>query len=79
MFSALDIGERSASRPGRFNPKKGDPSTHCIGGWLDPRAGLKAVETGKSLAPVWDRTLSPCSPSLLPSHYTVCAIGKKYQ
>jgi hypothetical protein len=32
---ALVAGERSASRPGRFTP-----GTHCIGGWVDPRAGL---------------------------------------
>jgi hypothetical protein len=38
LTSALDKGMLSASRPGRFTP-----GTHCVGGWLDPRAGLDAV------------------------------------
>jgi hypothetical protein len=42
--SALVGGECSASRPGRLNP-----STHWIGDWLDPRAGLDGVEKKKFL------------------------------
>jgi hypothetical protein len=42
--SALDGGERSASRPSRFTPGERDRSTHCIRGWVSPRAGLDAVE-----------------------------------
>jgi hypothetical protein len=39
--SALDGGERSASRPGRaFTLGERTPGTHCTGGWLGPRAGL---------------------------------------
>jgi hypothetical protein len=41
---ALDRGEWSASRPGRFTLV-----THWMGGWLGPRAGLDAVEDRKIL------------------------------
>jgi hypothetical protein len=43
LTSALDGGEWLASRPGRFNSTEGSPSTHCIGGWVGPRAGLDSV------------------------------------
>jgi hypothetical protein len=39
LTSALVGGEWLASRPGRFTP-----GTHCIGGWVDPRAGLDDME-----------------------------------
>jgi hypothetical protein len=41
---ALGGGEWSASRPGRFTSVERAPGTHCIGGWVDPRAGLDDVE-----------------------------------
>jgi hypothetical protein len=37
---ALDGGEWSALRPVRFAPSERSPSTHWIGGWVGPRAGL---------------------------------------
>jgi len=41
---ALDGGEWSASRPGRFNPPgKNTSETKWIGDWVDTRAGLDAV------------------------------------
>jgi hypothetical protein len=43
LSSALDGGEWSASRPGRFTPRERALGTHWIGGWLDPRAVLDAV------------------------------------
>jgi hypothetical protein len=43
LTSALDGGEWSASRPGRFTPRKRAPCTHWIGGWEGPRAVLDAV------------------------------------
>jgi hypothetical protein len=44
LTSALEGGEWSASRPGRgLPPGKEPPGTHCIGGWVGPRAGLDAV------------------------------------
>jgi hypothetical protein len=29
--------------PGRFNPRERTPGSHCIGGWVGPRAGLDTV------------------------------------
>jgi hypothetical protein len=43
LTSALDRGEWSASRHGRFNPGERTPGTHWIGDWVGPRAGLDAV------------------------------------
>ena len=43
--SALDRGGWSTPRPGRFIPQE-SPGTHCIGGWVGPRAGLDGC--GKS-------------------------------
>jgi hypothetical protein len=40
---ALDGGEWSASRSGRFTHRKRAPDTHWIGGWVGPRAVLDAV------------------------------------
>jgi hypothetical protein len=40
LTSALDGGEWSASRTGRFTPRERAPDTHWIGGWVGPRAGL---------------------------------------
>jgi hypothetical protein len=45
----LDLGTVGASHPGHFTPGERDPSTHWIGGWLGPRAGLYAVEKKKFL------------------------------
>jgi hypothetical protein len=46
-ISALYGGELSASRPGRFTPGEGALGNHWIGGWVDPRAGLDALEKRK--------------------------------
>jgi hypothetical protein len=43
LTSALDGGEWSASRPGRFTSRERTPGTHWIGCWLGPRAVLGAV------------------------------------
>jgi hypothetical protein len=43
LTSALDGGECSTSRSGRFTPREGAPDTHWTGGWVVPRAGLNAV------------------------------------
>jgi hypothetical protein len=40
LTSALVGGERSASSPRSFTPGESAHSTHWIGGWVDPRAGL---------------------------------------
>jgi hypothetical protein len=44
LISAIYGGELSASRPGRFTLGERDPGIHCIGGWVDPRAGLDDME-----------------------------------
>jgi hypothetical protein len=44
LTSALDEGEWSTSRPGRFTPGERAPGTHWIGGWVDLRAGLDDLE-----------------------------------
>jgi hypothetical protein len=51
LTSALDGGEWSASRPGRFTPRERAPGTHWIGGWLGPRAGLDTVVNRKIPSP----------------------------
>jgi hypothetical protein len=51
LTSALVGGEWSASRPYRFTPKERAPSTHWIGGWVDPRASLDDMEKRKFLTP----------------------------
>jgi hypothetical protein len=43
LTSALFVSEWSASRPGRISR----PRTHCIGGWVSPRAGLDTMEKWK--------------------------------
>jgi len=47
LTSALDGGEWSPSRPGRFIPGVRAPSTHCVGGWAGSRAELDAVAKRK--------------------------------
>jgi hypothetical protein len=42
LTSALDVDGWSDSRPGRFTARERAPGTHCIGGWVGPRAGLDA-------------------------------------
>jgi hypothetical protein len=72
LTSALVGGEWSASRPGHFTPGERAPGTHCIGGWLDPRAGLVDMEKRKSLTlPGLVRTLSrpACNQSLYRLRY----------
>jgi hypothetical protein len=43
LTSALDGGEWSASRPGRFTTRERAPGTHWIGGWVGLRAVLDTV------------------------------------
>jgi hypothetical protein len=51
LTSALDGGEWSDSPPGRFTRREIAPSTHWIGGWGGPRAGLDAVVRRKIPSP----------------------------
>jgi hypothetical protein len=43
LNSALDGGEWSASRPGRFTPKERAPAAPWIGGWVGRKAVLDTV------------------------------------
>jgi hypothetical protein len=73
--SALDGGEWSASRPGgAFTPGERTPSTHCTGGWVDPRACLDTEDRRKILYPC--RGSNPDRPVVQPvvRHYTDWAI-----
>jgi hypothetical protein len=67
LTSALDGGEWSASRPGRFTPRKRAPVTRWIGGWVSPRANLDAVVKRKIPAPAGTRT--PDHPARSPALY----------
>jgi hypothetical protein len=51
LTSALYGGEWSVSRSGRFTPMEGDSGTHCIGGWVGPRAVLHSVVKRKIHSP----------------------------
>jgi hypothetical protein len=51
LTSALDGGEWSASRPGRFKARERAPGTHWIWGWVGSRAGLDAAVKRKIPSP----------------------------
>jgi hypothetical protein len=50
LTSALDGGERSASRSSRALAPGKNPGTHCTGGWVGPRACLDTEARGKILS-----------------------------
>jgi hypothetical protein len=60
---ALDGGEWSALRPGRFISKERAPGTHGIGGWMGPRAGLDGVVKRKIPSPAGIERQSSDRPS----------------
>jgi hypothetical protein len=64
LMSALDEGEWSALRSGRFTPRERAPDTHWIGGWVGPRAVLDAVVKSKILSP--RRKSNPSTPIVQP-------------
>jgi len=68
LTSALDGGELSASRPGRFTPKERAPGTHWIAGWVVPRAGLDAVVNRKIPSPCRDSNPWSFSPGIFICH-----------
>jgi hypothetical protein len=70
LTSALDGGEWSTSRPGRFTPREKAPGTHWIGGWVGPRAVLDAAVKKKITSP--RRESNPGTPIVQPvaQHYT---------
>jgi hypothetical protein len=62
LTSALDGGEWSASRLGRFTLREIVPGTHWIGGWVGLRVGLDAVVKRKIPSPCRDVNLLSSSP-----------------
>jgi hypothetical protein len=64
LASALDGGEWSALRPGRFTLRERAPGTHWIGGWVGPRAFLDAVVKRKIPNP--RRESNPKTPIVQP-------------
>jgi hypothetical protein len=47
---------RSVSLPWNFTPGEVSPGTHCIGGWVSPRAGLDAVKKKENSCSARNRT-----------------------
>jgi hypothetical protein len=74
LTSALDGGEWSASRPGRFTPRERAPGNHWIEGWVGPRAVLDAAVKRK--IPSLRRESNPKTPIVQPvaQRYTDWAI-----
>jgi hypothetical protein len=56
VVPALDGGEWSASRTDRFSPGESTSGTHWIGGCVDSRADLDAVENRYIFSPAGNRT-----------------------
>jgi hypothetical protein len=71
---ALDGGEWSASRPGRFIPRERAPDTHWVWGWVGYRAVVDAVVKRK--IPSSRRESNPRTPIFQPvaQRYTDWAI-----
>jgi hypothetical protein len=59
---ALDGGERSVARPGRFTPRERSRGPHRIGGCMGPRAGLDSVVERKLVFPLLGIESRPSSP-----------------
>jgi hypothetical protein len=77
LTSALDLGERSASRPGSFTLRERVPSTHWIeAGWA-PQPFWTRWWREKFPAPAGNRTLEPRSFSPQPSRSTDWATNIK--
>jgi hypothetical protein len=74
LNSALDGGEWSASRPGRFTPRERAPGTHWVGGWVGSRAVLDAMVKRK--IPSLRQESNQRTPIVQPvvQHYTDWAI-----
>jgi hypothetical protein len=69
--SALDGGEWSASRPGRFIPRERANGNHWIGGWVGPRTCVDTVVKSEIPSLCRDSKPQPSSPqpSAIPLSY----------
>jgi hypothetical protein len=67
LISALDGGEWSASRPGRFTPRERAPGAHWIGYLVDSKAGLDAVVKRKILSLCRDSIARRYTTELIPA------------
>jgi hypothetical protein len=74
LTSALDGGEWSALRPGRFTPRERAPGTHWIGGWVDPRAILDPVVKRKIPSRRRESNLRTLIVQPVTQRYTDCAL-----
>jgi hypothetical protein len=59
LTSAIDGGEWWTSRPSHFTPGVRDPGIRCVGGWMDLKAGLDAIEKRRICCPCRNRTPAP--------------------
>jgi hypothetical protein len=66
--------KRSDSRAGRFSPGEKALDTHCIGGWVGPRAVLEAVPRRKKIPTLPYQKLNPGRPDH--SRLSVLTIAK---
>jgi hypothetical protein len=57
LTSAVDVGELSASHPGRFTPRVRVAGAPCIGGWMVHSVGEDVV-ANEPPAPIGIGTLS---------------------
>jgi hypothetical protein len=78
LTSALDGGEWSASRPGRFTSRERAPDTHWVGGWVGPGAVLDAVVKRKILSPLRESNPRTAIVQPVSQHYTDCQYIWKY-
>jgi hypothetical protein len=63
--------------PAALPPGKEPPSTHGIGDWVGPRAGLDDVEKEKILDPYQESNSDPSAVQPVASCYTDCAINNR--
>jgi hypothetical protein len=73
LTSALDGGEWSAPRPGRFTPRERAPGSYWIGGWVGLRAVLNAAVKRKIPSP--RRESNSRTPIVQPRSPTECQNG----
>jgi hypothetical protein len=80
LTSALDGGEWSASRSGRFTPKERDPNTRWIRSWVSPSAVLDKVVKRRIPSPRWEsnpRTPIVQSVAQLYTDWAIIAVTRK--